>query len=484
MRALHGTAGSVVLRRIGVNNADRLPEVFRDLAAGIGSTVDVTIDTDGDGLTDCLEISGILSGTGQRYVTNPLSPDTDDDGLTDGEEVGAPIDFRAAGSRLGITALTRIGESGTKAYRIPSIPVKGDSDDDGLLDIEEIDISTDTRRADTDWDGLGDGEEYINTLTNPRSKDTDGDDYSDMYEISHAADGFSPFQVDVRMSKWTYAKQFAKGFIYGELRPDDTLAWLAGSLASSFLPPADIPDFVGSLIHGDWVGAGLSLLGIIPVAGDAASISKKIGTFLARVPSSADEIFVFVAKMDKLSPEVRITILRVLVGSSFSRLESLGASPTQILRLARGRTNLSHLAQVTRHARHFASPGRFWASSSKVAENFVAGLVGATNSSAVRQIQVQRTLMGSGLKTTYRRWDIMKDRVAREVKSGDQVLTEGIRNQILADAYLRDVAKEIDEVFWHFVPSGRYNSLGASQELIDMLDQYNIKFTFHMPIDR
>ena len=364
--------------------------------------------------------------------------------------------------------------------------MKGDSDDDGLLDLEEIDISTDTRRADTDWDGLGDGEEYINTLTNPRSKDTDGDDYSDMYEVSHAADGFSPFQVDVRMGKWTYARQFAKGLVFGETRPDDTLAWLAGTLVSGIVagPFADVRDFVGSLIHGDWVGAGFSVLGLIPIAGDAASISKKVGTFLARVPTSSDEIFVFVAKLDKISPEARIAILRVLVRSDFARLESLGASPTQILRLSRGRTNLSHLAQITRHARHFASEGRFWASSSKVAENFVAGLVGATNSGAVRQIQVQRTLMGANLKTTYRRWDIMKDRVAREVKSGDQVLTEGIRNQILADAYLRDVAKEVDEVVWHFVPSGRYNSLGASQELIDMLDEYKIPFTFHMPIDR
>jgi hypothetical protein len=466
---------------VGVNNADKLPEVFRDLAGGIGSTVDTTTDTDGDGLSDCLETNGILSGTGKRYVTNPLSPDTDDDGLTDREEVGEPIDFRAAGSRLGIAALTRIGESGTRAYRIPSIPVKGDSDDDGLVDIAEFDLGTNTLRSDTDWDNLGDGDEDINILTDPLSKDTDRDGYSDIYEISRLSDGFNPFHHDVRLSKATYVKQFAKGFVFGELKPDDTMAWLAGSLASSFIPAADIRDFVGSLIHSDWVGAGLSLLGVIPIAGDAATISRKIGAFLKRVPTNSDEIFVFVAKMDRLSTGTRITILRTLVGSSFSRLESLGASPTQILRLARGRTNLSHLAQITRHANHVAGPGRYWASSSRVAQNFVADLYGAAGKG---QVEVYRTLMGSGLKRTYRRWDILKDGVAREVKSGDQLLSDHNRQQILADAYLRDVAKEVEEVHWHFVPSGRHNSLGASQELIDMLEEYGIKFTFHMPIER
>ena len=54
------------------------------------------------------------------------------------------------------------------------------------------------------------------------------------------------------------------------------MAWMPGNLCSgglSFIPVvgwilgglADIRDTIAGLIHGDWVGAGLSILGLRPV---------------------------------------------------------------------------------------------------------------------------------------------------------------------------------------------------------------------------
>ena len=46
--------------------------------------IDKNLDSDGDGLSDFLEIT--------RYKTHPNNPDTDGDGYTDGEEVSAGYD--------------------------------------------------------------------------------------------------------------------------------------------------------------------------------------------------------------------------------------------------------------------------------------------------------------------------------------------------------------------------------------------------------
>ena len=48
-------------------------------------------ETDGDGLSNCEEVSGVEGkpGLGGPFFTDPFDPDTDDDGCNDGQEVGA-----------------------------------------------------------------------------------------------------------------------------------------------------------------------------------------------------------------------------------------------------------------------------------------------------------------------------------------------------------------------------------------------------------
>ena len=64
-----------------------------------------------------------------------------------------------------------------------------DSDKDGLDDVREKQIGTDTQKADTDGDGLNDSDEVIIWKTNPLKTDTDEDTYTDGSEVFH---GYNP----------------------------------------------------------------------------------------------------------------------------------------------------------------------------------------------------------------------------------------------------------------------------------------------------
>ncbi len=58
-----------------------------------------------------------------------------------------------------------------------------DKDKDGLTRCEELELGTDPRNADTDGDGLNDGDEVKKYGTDPRKADTDGDGLSDGDEV-------------------------------------------------------------------------------------------------------------------------------------------------------------------------------------------------------------------------------------------------------------------------------------------------------------
>ncbi|MBI1267656.1 MAG: hypothetical protein GC193_09540 [Cryomorphaceae bacterium] len=70
----------------------------------------------------------------------------------------------------------------------------GDSDGDGLIDFDELNIGTDMFVYDTDGDGLSDGDEYLNLGTNPLLSDMDHDGLSDGAEVNTT--GTSPFIQD------------------------------------------------------------------------------------------------------------------------------------------------------------------------------------------------------------------------------------------------------------------------------------------------
>ena len=193
--------------------------------AGEGDPNDPTddsnlIDTDGDGLTDGVEIAigtdpndadsdddGALDGDEPNYADdtdgdgtiNALDPDSDGDGILDGTELGfdcgnaatnpaagncvpdadggatttSPVnpDTDFGGVPDGVEDLNHNGQiDGSETDpNDPSDDAVTDTDGDGLTDVEEIAIGTDPNDADSDDDGALDGQEA------QPGQDTDGD---------------------------------------------------------------------------------------------------------------------------------------------------------------------------------------------------------------------------------------------------------------------------------------------------------------------
>ena len=132
-------------------------------------------DTDSDNVSDYLEVTD-LNG----WITDPQNPDSDDDLLTDGQEIYG---------------------AGPPGQKQTSNPTKSDSDGDGLSDIEEVfegddGFITDVREPDTDGDGLTDGKEYSGSglkssiTSNPLKADTDDDGIDDLEEVFPGKDSY------------------------------------------------------------------------------------------------------------------------------------------------------------------------------------------------------------------------------------------------------------------------------------------------------
>lgn len=115
------------------------------------------LDTDGDGLSDELEL---------QIGTDINKADTDGDLLSDGYELFT-----------GFTDPLNIDTDGNGIE-----DSKEDFDKDGLTDYEESLYNTYAIFADSDFDGLDDGEE-VKLGTNPLLADTDSDGIDDMAEI-------------------------------------------------------------------------------------------------------------------------------------------------------------------------------------------------------------------------------------------------------------------------------------------------------------
>jgi hypothetical protein len=280
----------------------------------------LSVDTDGDGLTDGFE----LRWGGAHLL--PASADTDGDGRADGVEDldgdgRASLQEQARGtdplqSDTRVDTLATMPRSTARptpkvlavarpgaGKRQPSgaAPDPFDTDGDGLDDVAELANGTPPDVADWDGDGLDDYQE-LEHLKDPDVADTDGDGFSDAYEVTHLGDGLDPLAPDERLSPEQWARDYAQALALGDTCDTALSGWkpckttvpfflgqLTGGTAS-FIPVvgwvvgglADVRDAVGSAVKGEWAGAGLSVLGVLPVVGDVGKLVGRVVEFTRR----------------------------------------------------------------------------------------------------------------------------------------------------------------------------------------------------------
>ena len=124
-------------------------------------------DSDEDGLPDILEIS---------IGTDLNTADTDEDGLTDYQEY----------------LITKTDPLVYDSIAEGTSDADADSDEDGISNIDEINLGTDPLNTDTDDDGLSDYDEVNVYNTDPLSQDSDNDGIEDGSEIKLGLDPADP----------------------------------------------------------------------------------------------------------------------------------------------------------------------------------------------------------------------------------------------------------------------------------------------------
>jgi hypothetical protein len=234
--------------------------------------IDGTRDTDGDGLLDDAEREGWQTAHDGVFVTDPKIPDSDGDGLIDGQEAG-PL---------------ASGTHSTKIYLGLSSPLDPDTDGDEVGDGDEYFLDMNPRRKDTDDDGLLDNLE-LDFGSDPTHGNLDDDSYSDKEEYERGSD---PLAYDLRRVEAVAA--FVAGasagdsqraartvFRLGDAQLQST-EYLAGQLVSGFTGPGDARDIAANLGDGDLVGAAVSAVGLVPLAGDVTKARVTLSKFTKR----------------------------------------------------------------------------------------------------------------------------------------------------------------------------------------------------------
>ncbi|MBI2346070.1 MAG: Ig-like domain-containing protein [Deltaproteobacteria bacterium] len=185
-----GVLGSIAMtvQLTADSDGDGMPDDYEMLfGLNPNDPADAALDPDGDGLTNLQEFQtgtlpnvadtdgdGIKDGAEGAAHTNPLNPDTDGDGILDGKE--GPIS---------------------------TIPTDADTDNDGLPDGLEGRLGLSPISIDTDGNGIADGDEDFDgdqlsnadevlKFTDPANPHSDEDDLADGAEVLNGADPLDP----------------------------------------------------------------------------------------------------------------------------------------------------------------------------------------------------------------------------------------------------------------------------------------------------
>lgn len=195
-------------------------------------------DLDEDGLPDEYE---------EEYGCDPDNPDSDGDGLPDGYEIltvgSDPADANSLDANLndGEYDNDQDGLTNYEEYVLGTDPLVADSDFDGLSDGDETDVyGTDPLNADTDGDGLSDGDKVALGL-DPLSTDTDGDSITDNEEVFSQSRTFDGDEEDSLVKSIDVAFE-GTGYVYSNTKVKSVMDidWMCSNVVGLIGDPYDI----------------------------------------------------------------------------------------------------------------------------------------------------------------------------------------------------------------------------------------------------
>lgn len=306
-------AGGVALNIGGVGDSYNRISRDRGLPWVDGTkAIDVTKDTDGDGLTDYVETKGWRTRDDGIVITDQHKSDTDGDGLTDGQEAGPPASGK--GQQKVYAGLSKPVEFDTDGdgvgdgdeYFLDMNPRLRDTDDDGLLDKLELDFGSDPTVDNPDRDRFSDKEEY----------DRDSDPMA--YDLDHG-EAVAAFLVGATAGDWEWGARHV-----GRIRDAqfESPEYLAGQVLSGVIGIGDIRDIAANVGKLDFLGAGVSVVGLAPVAGDATKTIATLTKFAKRGDRAERAASAMIERLPWSNPTKK-KALRKIFGSSVKLPPSL-----------------------------------------------------------------------------------------------------------------------------------------------------------------
>ena len=174
-----------------VDNSDNVVWAVSNVRVSGPGNISAEQDVLLDGATDLVQFSITGAAPGEVYTVHGTQPPGAGGALIGGVTFDPALDITDPTDLDG----NNIGDNWEEFYFGDTgiVDPEGDEEPDGLSNLEEWQNLTNPLSADSDGDGLGDGDEVNVHMSDPTNTDSDGDSYSDGDEVNlHGTDPNDP----------------------------------------------------------------------------------------------------------------------------------------------------------------------------------------------------------------------------------------------------------------------------------------------------
>ena len=209
------------------------------------------------------------------------------------------------------------------------------------------------------------------------------------------------------------------------------------------------------------------------------AVPGKAARFAKRAPALAPAAAALIVGLKKIPEHIKFKALEA-VQPRVTELLAAGASKKATIRLAGGRTNLDGVATAISRPGHVKGSATRFMADGKDGEKSLERELRKSSKTVGTQVSANTAGCVQVCNALARRFDVVADGVAHESKVGPVPFSASIEKQIRSDAYLIETG-EIVGAQWHFFPSAVSNKVGANEKVLDLLEEFGIPYTIHLP---